>query len=77
LLVTPGVLTDFVGLSLLIPPVRRLVAKRVHRHLERAVEEGTVRFYGMPRAASPRRPASNVIDVEGEVIEVDGRPPLR
>lgn len=43
LLVIPGVLTDAVGLFLLFPPTRRLVAGIVRRRLERGMAEGTVR----------------------------------
>jgi UPF0716 protein FxsA len=43
LLVWPGVITDVVGLLLLLPPTRRLVAAVVRRRLERGMAEGTVR----------------------------------
>lgn len=33
LLITPGVMTDFVGMSLLIPPMRRLIARSVRKRL--------------------------------------------
>ncbi|WP_426754052.1 FxsA family protein [Myxococcus sp. Y35] len=42
LLVIPGVITDVVGLLLLLPPVRRLISARVRRSLERKVREGSV-----------------------------------
>jgi len=44
LLVTPGVVTDAVGLVLFAPPVRRAVAawvkKRIKKHIDRALAEG-------------------------------------
>lgn len=43
LLVIPGVLTDVLGLFLLFPPTRRLVAGLVRRRLERGMADGTVR----------------------------------
>lgn len=43
LLLTPGVLTDFVGFALLLPPSRRWLQKWIRRGLERRIEEGTVR----------------------------------
>ncbi|OJT27062.1 exlusion protein FxsA [Archangium sp. Cb G35] len=43
LLVSPGVFTDVVGLFLLFPPTRRLVAELVRRRLERRMAEGTLR----------------------------------
>jgi UPF0716 protein FxsA len=59
-LITPGFLTDIVGLLLLIPPtravIRRLVARRIGRRVEvrtrgRADVEGTATEYEVP----PRR----------------------
>lgn len=43
LLVAPGVFTDLMGLLLLIPPTRRLVARWLRRALERRVRDGSVR----------------------------------
>jgi UPF0716 protein FxsA len=39
-LITPGFLTDIVGLALLIPPTRRLVRRTAERRLGRRVEAG-------------------------------------
>lgn len=41
-LVTPGVLTDFVGFLLLIPMSRRLIRRNLKRRFERAIRTGTV-----------------------------------
>jgi UPF0716 protein FxsA len=43
LLVLPGVLTDAVGLFLLFPPTRRLVAGWLRRRLKRSMADGTLR----------------------------------
>jgi UPF0716 protein FxsA len=43
-LLTPGVLTDVVGFSLLLPPSRRWIQARLHRSLEGSLKEGSVRF---------------------------------
>ncbi len=43
LLVIPGVVTDVVGLVLLLPPTRRLVAARVRREVERRMATGSLR----------------------------------
>jgi UPF0716 protein FxsA len=61
LLVTPGVLTDGVGLLLLIPPTRRWIAARLRRVLERRMEAGTLRvstfgWGGSPQARPPGEP---------------------
>ncbi|MAQ15911.1 MAG: FxsA protein [Sandaracinus sp.] len=42
-LVTPGVITDFLGFTLLIPPTRRLVAKVLRERIQKGIERGTVR----------------------------------
>ena len=59
-LITPGFLTDIVGLALLIPPTRRLVRRLVVRRLGRRVVVGSTR----PR---PR----GRFDVEGTASEYD------
>lgn len=43
-LLTPGIITDLAGFSLLLPPTRRWIQARVRRSLERAISEGSVRF---------------------------------
>jgi UPF0716 protein FxsA len=46
-LLTPGVLTDVVGFSLLLPPTRRWIQRRVRKRLERGIADGTVRVVTM------------------------------
>jgi len=46
-LLTPGVLTDFVGLALLFPPSRRWIQRRVKARLERQIKDGAVRVVTM------------------------------
>ena len=43
-LMTPGFLTDFVGFSLLIPPVRRWIARQTLSRLRRSINNGTTTF---------------------------------
>ncbi len=45
-LLTPGILTDFVGFALLLPFSRRWIQRRMRRSLERQIELGTVRVVG-------------------------------
>ena len=74
LMITPGVLTDVAGLLLLLPFVRRPVARYVTRRLERAVAAGTIRVVQTqprrPGPPSPQRPFGygDVIDAEGESV---------
>lgn len=75
LLVAPGVITDVVGLLLLIPPTRRLVAKGLRRWLDRGVRNGSVRFssvgFGAAREpTAPVRPRLRREEVtDAEIVE--------
>lgn len=79
LLLTPGFLTDIVGLLGLFPPTRAVLRRAVRARFERAVREGSVRvvggafeggpFAGGPMGAPPRPPVE-----DAEVID-SGAPP--
>jgi UPF0716 protein FxsA len=62
LLITPGFLTDVLGLILLVPPTRALVRRITMRRLGRRI---AVEVAGAP----PRRPRD--FDVEGTATEYD------
>ncbi len=68
LLVTPGVLTDAVGLALLLPPSRRLIREAVKRRIRARVAFYTTQYGG--GGGPPRR--DEIIDVR--VIDGDDRP---
>jgi UPF0716 protein FxsA len=61
LLLTPGFLTDILGLVLLIPPTRAVVRAVLVRRLE----------HRMVRAATAQRSRSRTHDVEGTAVDVD------
>lgn len=42
MLITPGVLTDVVGLALMVPPVRRAVAKQVKARVQKRIDTGSI-----------------------------------
>jgi UPF0716 protein FxsA len=72
-LITPGFITDVIGLVLLIPPTRRVV-RRIAR---RTIERRTVVAVAGPaaaRAARRRRGGAGDYDVEGTASEVDTEP---
>lgn len=46
-LLTPGVLTDVVGFSLLVPFTRRWIQGRVRKRLESRIADGTIRVVSM------------------------------
>ena len=60
LLVTPGVLTDVVGFSCLVPGFRSWVKRRLQQSFERAVREKRVHFsvFGSDGAHGPDNPFS-------------------
>ena len=68
LLITPGILTDVAGLSMVMPPTRRVIANAVRRWFERQIATGRVQVYASGYNNGPVG-RSGVIDVEGEVIE--------
>jgi UPF0716 protein FxsA len=75
LLVTPGFVTDILGIVLLLPPTRALVRGVVARRvLPRVVVSG---FGGLGGARGPdgarRRPGRDDADVEGSATEIDPR----
>ncbi len=86
-LITPGFLTDVIGVVLLLPPTRALVRRVLVAHFSRRFVAGMVGRVGprsapppprQPggRAAPPRRgSAGEPYDVEGTAVEVD-RPGL-
>ena len=72
LLVTPGVVTDFVGLSLLIPGARRFAAKQIKTRLEKRFElqaAGPSMFFAMGGPEGPGGPE------HGDIIDVDASEP--
>ena len=69
LLITPGVLTDVAGLSMVMPLTRRPIAAMLRRWFERQIAAGHVQVYASGyNARGPAGPG--VIDVDGDVIEV-------
>ena len=47
LLLTPGLLTDIIGFSLLLPPSRRWIQERMQRRIERQLADGSLRVTTM------------------------------
>jgi UPF0716 protein FxsA len=66
-LITPGFVTDFVGLLLLLPPTRSLIRSNVVRRLGRRVAVGVT--------TRPDRRRPRDYDVEGTAREYDDTPP--
>ncbi len=66
LLITPGVLTDILGLLLLMPGPRAVVAKRVRRSIDRRIAAGRIQIMqsGLDEVwGTPPRPGPDGVDV--------------
>ncbi len=44
LLLTPGLLTDVFGFTLILPPTRRILQRRIGARIRKGIEDGSVRF---------------------------------
>ncbi len=70
LLVMPGVLSDGMGLALLVPVVRRKVAHHLEQWTRARMERGAASIFDVrvvgPQGVYARR---RVVDVQGEVVE--------
>ncbi len=69
MLITPGILTDIAGLSMVMPPTRRVIAGIVRSWFERQIATGRVQVYAPGYNGASGGP-QDVIEVEGEVVEV-------
>jgi UPF0716 protein FxsA len=63
LLVTPGVLTDALGLLLLVPPTRRVAAAGLRRWLRRQIDAGRIHVVSRGGFGGPRPGIDEPIDV--------------
>jgi UPF0716 protein FxsA len=80
LMITPGVLTDVVGVLLLVPPVRAVVGRALTRYVSTRVRVVTPSPFGQapfgeaPFAQAPwRGQRGDVIDIQAEVRDVGER----
>jgi UPF0716 protein FxsA len=83
LLITPGILTDLMGFGLMVPFIRTAVSGMLQAWMAAKVRSGEVQVVssspfggqaGIPRARPIRHErGAEVIEIEGEVLEVDGR----
>ena len=67
-LITPGFITDVIGLVLLVPPTRRMVRRLARRSIERRTVGSVAGPAGRSRR---RRDGARDYDVEGTASEVD------
>lgn len=71
LLLTPGVVTDLMGLLLFIRPTRRIIAAMVRRKLESGIASGTIRMQSFGFGGTP---AGNRGDATGRVVSSEDVP---
>ncbi len=67
LLVLPGLVSDVLGLLLLLPPFRRLIGNIVRRRFERGIRAGEIHVVGPSGRPAPRAPGG-IVDVVGEDV---------
>jgi len=76
LLITPGVLTDMLGLMLLIPTTRGLVAARVRRAIDRRIAAGRLQVvqsgFEEVWSAGPPSTRPDVVETHGEETDASG-----
>lgn len=70
LLMIPGLVSDAVGLLLLVPPVQKAVARRAERSVEQRLRTAAPHSFDAFRQARVHHPGGKV--VPGEVIRQDG-----
>ena len=75
-LITPGFITDIIGLILLVPPTRAVVRRALvghfsRRFMVRGLGAAAPRGRGGPSASGPGRRPEQPQDVEGEATDVD------
>ena len=72
LLLTPGFISDFLGLLLLLPPTRAIVRRiLVHRFADRMIASATRGGATVGFGPQPGRAGTRPGDVEGTAVDVD------
>jgi UPF0716 protein FxsA len=72
LLVTPGVMTDLVGIVLILPWSRRAIARHVRAAIDRRLARGALRVAvtgRAPPAGTPELHHGDTVETQGEVVE--------
>jgi UPF0716 protein FxsA len=70
LLVTPGLITDLIGLLFLVPLTRRVAAKLVRRWVDRRIARSELHVVSSfdVMGSTPHPPGADVVDTQGESI---------
>ncbi len=73
LLVTPGVLTDLVGILFILPWTRRWIARPVRKAIDRRLASGMLRV-GVVGTPPSRQSDIETVDTEGKLVDPGSRP---
>jgi UPF0716 protein FxsA len=73
LLITPGIISDFIGLALLLPFTRRALLPFIKRAIERRIQNGTIRVQTIGNVGFGRHSPDGVIDTQGEDVTSQSR----
>lgn len=71
LLLTPGVVTDVMGILLFVRPTRRIIARIVRKKLEASIADGTIRMHTFGSGGAPESRG----DATGRVVSSEDVPP--
>ncbi len=77
LLIVPGVISDVLGLVLLFPPTRRLVARSARRWFETRVGHGVIQVHHVGGFDPSFDPMDRPIEDEEDVIDVEAEEAAR
>ena len=70
LLLTPGILTDLVGFSLLLPPTRHAIQRRVRQSLEQSIQDGAIQMTVLgSRGWATRPPEGSPWEESGDELD--------
>src|SRR6185369_11338048 len=74
-LITPGVITDILGMLLMVPVVRgplgRYLKRRVWQAINRQLQKGTLQFFSGPLNMDPGQNPHTYRPERGEVIDIE------
>jgi UPF0716 protein FxsA len=76
LLIIPGLLTSAIGLLLLLPPTRYVIARALRAVITRKIQDGTVHVrVGVDHAPPPGIDPDKIIDVDPDPDSTDDDDP--
>ena len=71
ILITPGLLTDFMGFLLLVPVTRKILSEWVNKWIRKKISHSTLKFSGTNFFSEKERKKHNPwpINIDADVVE--------